>query len=61
MKVAQSCLTICDPMDCSRWNSPGQNTGVSSLSLLQGDLPNPGIITPVKNQVPSAEGMCSPY
>ena len=25
------------------WNSPGQNTGVGSLSLLQGDLPNPGI------------------
>ena len=43
MKVAQSCLTICDPMDCSRWNSPGQNTGVSSLSLLQGDRPNPGM------------------
>ena len=27
----------------SPWNSPGQNTGVSSLSLLQGDLPDPGI------------------
>ena len=27
----------------SPWNSPGQNTGVGSLSLLQGDLPNPGI------------------
>ena len=25
------------------WNSPGQNTGVGSLSLLQGNLPNPGI------------------
>ena len=25
------------------WNSPGQNTGVSSLSLFQGNLPNPGI------------------
>ena len=24
------------------WNSPGQNTGVGSLSLLQGNLPNPG-------------------
>ena len=24
------------------WNSPGQNTGVGSLSLLQGDLPNAG-------------------
>ena len=27
----------------SPWNSPGQNTGVDSLSLLQGDLPNPRI------------------
>ena len=28
----------------SPWNFPGQNTGVgSSLSLLQGNLPNPGI------------------
>ena len=25
------------------WNSPGQNTGVGSLSLLQGNLPNPAI------------------
>ena len=25
------------------WNSLGQNTGVGSLSLLQGNLPNPGI------------------
>ena len=27
----------------SPWNSLGQNTGVGSLSLLQGDLPNAGI------------------
>ena len=27
----------------SPWNSPDQNTGVGSLSLLQGGLPNPGI------------------
>ena len=27
----------------SPWNSPGQNTGVSNHSLLQGNLPNPGI------------------
>ena len=26
----------------SPWNSPGQNTGGGSLSLLQGNLPNPG-------------------
>ena len=27
----------------SSWNSPGQNTGVGSLSLLQGNIPGPGI------------------
>ena len=27
----------------SPWNSPGQNTGECSHSLLQGNLPNPGI------------------
>ena len=27
----------------SPWDSPGQNTGVGRLSLLQGDPPNPGI------------------
>ena len=39
MKVAQSCLTFCKPMDCSPWNSPGQNTGVGGCSLLQGTFP----------------------
>ena len=36
MKFAQSCPTLCDPMDYtySPWNSLGQNTGVGSLSLL---------------------------
>ena len=47
VKVAQLCLTLCDPMDCSPWNSLGQNTGVSSLSILQGIFPtqrsNPGL------------------
>ena len=27
----------------SPWNSPGQNTGAGGLSLLQGNLPNPGM------------------
>ena len=31
--VAKSCPTLCSPMDCSL---PGKNTGVGSLSLLQG-------------------------
>ena len=38
---AQSCLTLCNPMDCSPpgsslWDSPGKNTGVGCHSLLQG-------------------------
>ena len=47
--VAQSCPTLCDPMDCSPpdsfhpWNFPGNNTGVGCHFLLQGNLPNPGI------------------
>ena len=44
--VAQSCPTLCDPMDYP-WNSPGQNAGVGSRSLLQGIFPtqgsNPGL------------------
>ena len=48
VKVTQLCLTLCDPHGLySPWNSPGQNTGVSSLSLLQGIFPtqgsNPGL------------------
>ena len=47
-KVAQSCPTPCDPMDYSPWNSPGQNTDVGSLFLLQGIFPtqgsNPGLL-----------------
>ena len=31
--------TLCGPL-YSPWNSPGQNTGVGSLSLLQGIFPN---------------------
>ena len=43
VQIAQSCLTLCDPMDyTSPWNSPGQNTGVGSLSLLQGIFPTQG-------------------
>ena len=43
VKVAQFCPTLCDPMDYnSPWNSPGQNTGVGSLSIIQGFFPNQG-------------------
>ena len=39
MKVAQSCPTLCDPMDYTVY---GQNTGVGSHFLLQGILPTQG-------------------
>ena len=40
VKVVQSCLTLCYPHGLySPWNSPGQNAGVGSLSLLQGIFP----------------------
>ena len=46
VKVTQSCLTLCDPMDCI--DSPGHNTGVGSRSLLQGIVStqglNPGLL-----------------
>ena len=41
-KVAQSCLTLCDPTNCSppgssvHGTSPSKNTGVGSPSLLRG-------------------------
>ena len=46
VKVAQSCPILCNPMDYR--NSPGQNTGMGSLSLFQGIFPaqgsNPGFL-----------------
>ena len=45
VEVAQLCQTLCDPMDYiySPCNSPGQNTGVGSLCLLQGIFPTQGL------------------
>ena len=46
--VAQSCLTLCDPMNCSlpgssvHGDSSGKNTGVGCHTLLQGIFPNQG-------------------
>ena len=31
----QLCLTLCDPIDGSPWDSPGKNTGVGCHFLLQ--------------------------
>ena len=55
-EVAQSCLTLYHPIDCSPRNFPGKSTGVGCHFLLQsrqeywsglpfpsGDLPDPGI------------------
>ena len=39
VKVTQSCLTLWSRGLYSPWDSPGQNTGVVSLSLLQGIFP----------------------
>ena len=39
--AAQSCPTLCNPMNCN-WNSLGKNTGVGSHSLLQGIFPTQG-------------------
>ena len=47
--VAQSCLTFCNPMDCSLpgssvcGDSPGKNTGVAFHALLQGIFPTQGL------------------
>ena len=41
-KMQESCLTLCDPMDCSlprssvHGDSPGKDTGVGRHALLQG-------------------------
>ena len=48
VKVTQLCPALCNPMDCSPWNFPGQNTGVGNCSPLQGIFPtqgsNPGLL-----------------
>ena len=41
VKVAQLCPTL-QPYGHSPWNSPGQNTGVGSLTLHQGIFPTQG-------------------
>ena len=42
VKVAQSCPTLRPRRLYSPWNSPGQNPGVGSSSLLQGIFPTQG-------------------
>ena len=44
---SESCSVVSDSLQPYPWNSPGQNTGVGSLSLLHGIVPaqgsNPGL------------------
>ena len=46
--VAQSCLTLCDPIDYSPpgssiyEDSPGKNTGVDGYAFLEGTFPTQG-------------------
>ena len=47
-KLLQSCLTLCDPMDCLpasslHGDSPGKNTGVGCHAFLQGISPTQGL------------------
>ena len=42
VKITHSCLTLRPHGLYSPWNFPGQNTGVGSLSLLQGIFPTQG-------------------
>ena len=46
MEIAQSCLTLPSQGLYCPWNYPGQNTGVGSLSLLQGIFPTQGTSNP---------------
>ena len=45
--VTQSCVTLCDPTDCTgssvHGDSPGKNTGVGCHTLLQGIFPTQGM------------------
>jgi len=47
--IAQSCPTLCNPMDYSppgssvHWDSSGKNTGVCCHALLQGNFPSQGL------------------
>ena len=57
---SESCSAVSNSMQphglYSPWNSPGQNTGVGSLSLLLGNLPNLGI----KPRFPKLQVDCLP-
>ena len=55
VSVAQSCQTLCDPMDCSppgssvHGDSPSKNTGVGCHALSQGIFPAQGSKLPLSH------------
>ena len=57
--VAQSCPTLCDPMDGSlpgsfvHGDSPGKNTGMGCHALLQGIFPTQGSNPGLKHRSPA--------
>ena len=53
VKVSQSCLTLSPHELYSPWNSPGQNTGMGSHSLLQGIFPG------IKPECPAVQQILS--
>ena len=59
--VAQSCPTLCDPMDCTppgssiHGDSPGKNTGVDCHALLQGMIPTQGSNPVIKPRSPTLQ------
>ena len=60
VKVAQSCPTLCDLMDCSLPGSsihpsPGKNIGVDCYSSPPGDLLHPGV-EPLSQASPALAG-----
>ena len=61
VKVAQSYPTLCDLMNYTPWNSPGQNAGVGSLSLLQGSFqPTQGSNPGIKPRSPTLQAVSLP-
>ena len=62
VSCAQSCPTLCDPMDCSppgssvHGGSPGKKTGVGCRSLLQREVPS--LIKPVAYQQKCISSVC---
>ena len=64
-KLLQSCPALCDPINHSLlclWDSPDKNTGVDSLSLLQGVFPTQGS-NPALSTITRSAGTClsAPY